>query len=248
MINISVVSYLNSKPFVYGLQHHSISDEIILSLDTPADCARKLISGDAQIGLVPVASISKIPNAQIITNYCIAADGDVTSVLLLSETPLDKIKTVLLDYQSMTSVALVKILAKELWNIVPVWLQSTEGFEKNVSGATAAVVIGDRALDMRHKYKYAYDLSGEWKKLTSLPFVFACWVSNTKVDTLFLQKFSDALQFGLNNIAAIAAELKSENNFLFDVAEYLQQHIQFKMDDEKRNGMTLFLEKLKNKL
>ncbi len=244
MINISVVSYLNSKPFVYGLQHHAIAQQINLSLDTPAECARKLISGQAQIGLVPVAAISKIPNAKIITNYCIAADGNVASVLLLSNTPLEKIKTILLDYQSMTSVTLVKILAKELWRICPEWEQSFPGFEKNINGDMAAVVIGDRALEIKNKFKFAYDLSGEWKKLTGLPFVFACWVANAEIENNFLENFSDALQSGLNHIPEIATQLQSTTTFAFDVGEYLQHHIQFKLDDEKRKGMKLFLEKI----
>lgn len=250
-MNVSIVSYLNSKPFVYGLQNHTISESISLSLDTPAECARKLINGEAQIGLVPVAAIAQIPNAEIITEYCIAADGDVTSVLLLSNTPLEKIKTILLDYQSMTSVELVKILAKELWKISPEWKLAQSGFEKNISDNISpladcgAVVIGDRALEMRKQFEFVYDLSGEWKKLTSLPFVFACWVSNTKIENAFLQNFSQALQHGLNHTPEIVAELKAKNNFEFDVQKYLQDHIKFKLDDEKKKGMKLFLEKLK---
>ena len=249
MIKVSVVSYLNSKPFVYGLQHHDILQSINLSLDTPADCARKLISGEAHIGLVPVASISKIPNAEIITDYCIAADGDVTSVLLLSNTPLEKIKTILLDYQSMTSVALVKILAKELWKISPEWINAEAGFEKDISsysplGGWGTVVIGDRALEMQNQFEFVYDLSGEWKKLTQLPFVFACWVSNTKIETSFLEKFSTALQHGLNHIPEIVADLKTKNNLSFDLEKYLLHHIKFKFDDEKRKGMEMFLKKI----
>lgn len=245
LMKISVVNYLNSRPFVYGLQQHKISESIILSLDTPAACARKLINGEVQIGLVPVAAIPQIPNAEIITDYCIAADGDVTSVLLLSQMPLEKIKTILLDYQSMTSVTLVKILAKELWKISPEWKHADTGFEKTISQTTAAVVIGDRALEMHKQFEFVYDLSGEWKKLTSLPFVFACWVSNTKIENAFLQNFSQALQSGLNHIPEIVAGLKTKNSFGFDVQEYLQQHIKFKLDDEKKKGMKLFLEKLK---
>ena len=99
---------------------------------------------------------------------------------------------------------------------------------------------------MKNEFEFVYDLSGEWKKLTQLPFVFACWVSNTKIETSFLEKFSAALQHGLNHIPEILTDLKTKNNFSFDVEEYLQHHIKFKLDDEKRKGMEMFLRRIEH--
>src|ERR1043166_8619691 len=107
-IKISAVAYLNSKPFIYGLEHSRVLDQIDLQLDIPSECARKLINNEVEIGLVPVAVLPLIRDRQIISDYCIGAVGKVNSVMLYSDVPLDEIRTVLLDYQSRTSVTLVK--------------------------------------------------------------------------------------------------------------------------------------------
>src|SRR6185369_11597556 len=113
----------------------------------------------------------------IISDYCIGADGDVGSVLLLSDVPMSEIKNVLLDYQSRTSVTLAQVLADKYWRIKPRWTDAKENYERDIKGTTAGVVIGDRTFALKNKFKYTYDLSGEWKIFTGLPFVFACWVA-----------------------------------------------------------------------
>src|ERR1039458_6553628 len=102
-IKISVVSYLNSKPFIYGLQHSTFLNEIDLQLDIPSVCAQKLIDGQVDIGLIPVAALPQLKDPYIITDYCIGAEGKVASVMLYSNVPLHEITAILLDYQSKTS-------------------------------------------------------------------------------------------------------------------------------------------------
>src|SRR5438067_2507499 len=104
-VKVSVVNYLNSKPFVYGLQNSFVINEIELHLDVPSLCADKLINNEVDIGLIPVIAIPKIPGANIISPYCIAAEGEVGSVLLVSKCPVEKIETVLTDPQSRVSNA-----------------------------------------------------------------------------------------------------------------------------------------------
>ena len=109
---ISIVNYLNSKPFIYGLKDFQFSEATSIEEDIPSVCADKLINGKADIGLVPVAALPLIPLHTIISDYCLGADGKVGSVLLLSEVPLNEVEYVLLDYQSRTSVMLCRILYK----------------------------------------------------------------------------------------------------------------------------------------
>ena len=118
-VKVSVVSYLNSKPFIFGLQQSHIINDIDLSLDIPAVCAQKLLEDKVDIGLIPVATIPLLKEKYILSDYCISAIGKVASVLLYSEVPLEKIEKVILDYQSRTSVQLVQVLAKHFWKIKP---------------------------------------------------------------------------------------------------------------------------------
>ncbi len=246
MIKVSCVSYLNSIPFVSGLRVLEDENLIKLSLDTPADCATKLIRGEVDLGLIPVATIPLVPGGQIVTDFCIGAKGAVKSVTLLSEVPLSQIKTILLDYQSRTSVNLTRILAKEFWKINPEWNAGETGFEDQIQGNTAGVVIGDRSLKMRDSFQYVYDLSEEWFKFTNMPFVFACWVTSPQLDIDFVNRLNSVFAAGIEAIPSLVAKLKETGDFYNDSEDYLKNYLHYNLDDSMRKAMNLFLEKIKS--
>lgn len=241
MLKISVVSYLNSKPFIYGFNKTNFSSKAIIELDIPSACAAKLISGKVDIGLVPVAILPELGNYTIISDYCIGADGPVDSVLLLSNVPLEEIGHIILDYQSRTSVMLTKVLAKNFWKIHPQFLPSDVGYEDLIQGNNGGVVIGDRALLLKDKFKYCYDLSGEWKKFTGLPFVFATWTARVKPDSSFISEFNAAISEGLKLIPEISR--KESTKFISEelIHSYLTNSIDFTFDDKKKEALKLFL-------
>ena len=240
-IKISAVNYLNSKPFIYGLESSDIKNEIDLQLDIPAVCANKLEENKVDIGLVPVAILAEMEEYHIISDYCIGSDGEVTSVLLLSDVPLHEIKEIQLDYQSRTSVMLVQILAEKFWKIKPQWIDAEENFESHIVGTTAGVVIGDRTFSLKNKFNYVYDLSAEWKKFTSMPFVFACWVSNKNLPEDFIQRLNKALSFGLANKDKVIQQYNETHKTAFDVKDYLENKISFGFDEKKKAALDLFL-------
>lgn len=243
-IKISVVSYLNSKPFLYGIEHSNLLQEIDLQLDIPSVCAQKLIEDQVDIGLIPVAVIPQLKSHYIISDYCIGAVGKVSSVMLYSDVPLSSIRKVLLDYQSRTSVTLVQVLAKEFWNISPEWVPASQNFENQIRGNTAAVIIGDRTFGLENKYAFAYDLSEEWEKFTNLPFVFACWVANKKLSDSFLTAFNKALEYGIRNRKHLIGQLKLKAAYKTDIDKYLTKSISYEYDDAKKRALTLFLDYL----
>ena len=238
---ISVVNYLNSRPFIFGLENSELSKDIDLQLDIPSVCAEKLEEGTIDIGLVPVAVLPEMEEYYFISDYCIGANGEVGSVLLLSDVPLNEIKTILLDYQSRTSVLLAQILAEKFWKISPQWTDAEENFESEIHGPVAAVVIGDRTFELKNKFKYVYDLAAEWKKFTQLPFVFACWVSNKELDRSFVKQFNEALRFGLRNVEEVINQYKKEKGNNLDVKDYLENKISYAFDERKKFALDLLL-------
>ena len=173
--------------------------------------------------------------------------GKVNTVLLLSDVPLKKIKQIYLDYQSRTSVKLLKILAKNYWKIKPDYIDTTGDYEDKISGSNAGLIIGDRAFKYINKFEYIYDLSEEWISFTSLPFVFAAWVANKELPQSFIDDFNDALKNGLESKNIIIKNyLKENTNVNFDIEKYLKQDISYHLDSEKRKGMDLFLTMLKS--
>ena len=240
-VRISVVSYLNSKPFIYGLENDPLMDQIDLQLDIPSVCAQKLLDGNVDIGLIPVAVIPSLKEYHIISDYCIGAEGKVASVMLYSRVPLTEIKNVLLDYQSRTSVTLVRVLSKNFWKIDPQWIKAEADYENKISGTTAAVIIGDRTFGLEGKYEYVYDLAEEWQKFTQLPFVFACWVANKKLDENFIISFNKALKYGIENRPVLIKKIEAEGVYKTDIGQYLTKSINYTLDAPKRQALELFL-------
>lgn len=241
-IKISAITYLNSKPFLYGLSHSSLMDSIDLSLDIPSVCADKLKSGTADIGLIPVAEISGIPGANILTDFCISCSGKVRTVVLVSHVPIEEVSTIVLDYQSRTSVQLVRILARDYWRINPGWTNGgVDYIREEIRGDHAGVIIGDRVFEAEKLFPYVYDLGEAWKDLTGLDFVFACWVANRPIDPAFEQLFSEALDDGIKHIPEVIAEYK-QHFPTYPFEAYFRENIFYHLDESKRSGLELFLQ------
>ena len=238
------MSYLNTKPLLYGMKKHSFIDEIELIEDYPSKIAQMLIDDEADVGLIPVAATLQMKQWNMVTDYCIGSDGAVASVCIFSDVPMQKVKKIYLDYQSRTSVNLAKVLLKEYWKKEVEFIDSTgEDYRQQIKGTTAGVVIGDRALQQRMQSKYIYDLGEAWKKHTGLSFVFAAWIANKELPEEFIQSFNEANALGFENLD----EVINENPFpYFDLKTYYTKCISYKLDDKKRKGLNLFLQKLKN--
>lgn len=244
-IRVGAVSYLNTKPLLYGIENSPVFNEISLITEYPARIAEMLLMDEIDIGLVPVSIIPEMKEYHINTGYCIGSDGPVASVCLFSEVPIQDIETVILDYQSRTSVALVEILFENHWKLKPVFMPADHEFLREIGGNTAAVVIGDRALEQRRKSTHIYDLGEEWKKMTGLPFVFAAWISNKKLDPAWIHRFEEANAFGIENISRVLEEI-SDNDF--NLHAYFTEYLSYDLNDQKKKGLELFLSMLNKKI
>jgi len=241
MIRISAISYLNSLPFAWCLEHSDIIGEIELSYDIPSQCADKLLANEADIGLIPIVKILQLPEYYIVSDLCIGAGDAVRTVVLASETPIEAITTIYLDNHSRTSVALARILAKYFWKIEPEWVHFSGDITTYPrTGNSAAVVIGDKVFGLQSPY--IYDLAVEWRKFTGLPFVFACWVANKPLDEGFLRRFNDALNSLFDNMNAIVEHYKDHAPAGVDLLDYWTNNISYPLTPDKRKGMELFLQ------
>jgi len=239
-IRTGIVNYLNTKPLIYGLERPPMDVQIELIGDYPSRIAGMLINGEIDLGLIPVAVIPQLPEYHIVGDYCIGTEGEIASVALFSDVPMNEIKRVYLDYQSRTSVALLKFLMKEFWGINPELVQAAnEDYRQEIKGTTAGLVIGDRALEQRKISTFIYDLGSEWKKITGLPFVFAAWVSTRELPADFIKQFNEANAMGLDHIDEIVAD---NANGVYDLRKYYTLHLSYHLDERKRKGLSHFLE------
>ena len=238
-IKVAAVSYLNTKPLLYGIEHSNIINEIDIILDYPSRLAQSLQDGIIDVALLPVAAIPGIKGAHIVSDYGIATQGNVVSVAIFSQVPMEDITTVYLDYQSRTSVRLAQLLLEKHWKKQVVFKPAPENFIEYINGTNAGVIIGDRALKQLHNFEHIYDLSSAWKSFTGLDFIFAAWVANKPLSEDFIAKFNAANAEGLNHLDKVIAE----NPFpYYDLHTYYTDNIQFYLDERKKEGLARFLD------
>jgi chorismate dehydratase len=241
---IGAVSYLNTRPLLFGMEQSPFRDSIDLVKSYPAQIAQDLLNDTIDIGLVPVAIIPLLSNPQIVSKYVIGAEGEVASVALFSQVPMDQIKRVYLDDQSRTSVALAKVLLAQYWNKEVEFIDATEGYINQIAGTTAGVIIGDRALSSLSRFNHIYDLALAWKQYTGLPFVFAAWVANKPIPSEFIESFDAANGYGLKHLDEVIALIPASEQ-VYDLHKYYTQNISYELTQEKRMGLGRFLEALK---
>lgn len=242
---IGAVSYLNTRPLLLGLEQAGFKNRIDLVKSYPAKIAQDLISGQIDIGLVPVAILPELSNPHIVSKYVIATNGAVASVALFSEVPIHQIKSIYLDYQSRTSVQLLKILLAQYWKVEVDFLVATEGYIDQISGTTAGVIIGDRALENLSKFSFVYDLGLTWKQHTGLPFVFAAWVANQPIPSEFIAAFDAANGYGLAHLEKVIALIPAQEQ-VYDLHKYYTENISYAYDEEMKQGLAAFLNFIKS--
>ena len=243
---IGAVSYLNTRPLLLGMELSPFCDSINLVKSYPAQIAQDLLDDTIDIGLVPVAIMPLLSNPQIVSKYVIGTEGEVASVALFSQVPMDQIEKVYLDYQSRTSVALAKLLIKNFWEKEVEFLIATEGYINEISGTTAGIIIGDRALASLNRFEHVYDLGLAWKAYSGLPFVFAAWVANKPIPSEFIEAFDAANEYGLKHLDEVIALIPAAEQ-VYDLHKYYTENISYELTPEKRKGLEKFLELIKNK-
>ncbi len=243
LVRVSAVKYINTYPFILGIREGKVMSMIDLEVCHPSECASKLVSGATDVGLVPVAILSQMEEYNIIGDYCIGTRGEVKTVIVAGNTPIEESETVYLDFRSRSSNTLFKIIAEKFWNRSYKYITAPEDFDvTGIKDGESAVIIGDRCFRYNKEFRYKLDLGMEWKKNTGLPFVFAAWVSAKPQAEEFIQLFNEALAYGVANKER-ATELLTPDLAVSarEVEDYYRYNIDFHLDQEKKDAISLFL-------
>ena len=246
MVRIAAINYLNTIPFIYGLEARMAPGEIAMQFCTPSVSADLLKEDRADVGIMPVGALSELEHPHIISDYCIGSTGPVASVLVVSGRPIEEVEEIFLDVDSRTSVLLTRYLCREKWHIAPQFT-AFDFTREALDPDRCYLLIGDKALAHGGAFRHVYDLASEWIALKGMPFVFACWTANKPLDPAFIDRFNQALEYGIHHIPAAIS--KYNHQFPREFAcKYLQENISFALDSEKRAGLNEFrrvaLEKL----
>lgn len=246
MLTVALVEYINTRPFLDGLEAHFGADEMELLLLPPADCARALQNGQADLALMPVGALPNFDQVEILPDFCIGANGPVHSVFLFAQQPIETLDTVILDRHSRSSNGLARVLLHHYWQQSVHYLMPDQKHFDRIIGKTGGVVIGDQAIRIRDRYAYAYDLSEAWHQLTGLPFAFAVWVYRPEVmDRPLAKCLFHAMQEGVSQRASTAD--RWADYFRLDPAfarRYLTEYIDYRFTPAKHQALALYYRSL----
>ncbi len=246
-MRIGAVSYLNTKPLVYGLGRLAPQHEVVF--DLPSRLADQLAAGELDVALIPSIEFFQNPDYQIISDACIGCRGPVRSVKLLSRVPLESIRTLALDEGSRTSVALVRILLQERFGLSPKLVPFPIDAAPESIRADALLMIGDRAMHPpAGQFAAEWDLGDVWCRWSELPFVFAMWVAGkgsgfSGQGSGLAAALCEARDLGVANVEHIAAEEHARFGLSYDdCLTYLRDHLHFTLGSRELSGLRLFHE------
>jgi chorismate dehydratase len=263
-LRVSAIHYLNPAPLMWSFEHEPsrtlLRERYALSSDTPAECAAKLASGAADIGLVPVAAFATNPSLAVMPGCTIASRDHVRSIILAVRNPegVYGVRRVALDTSSLTSAAYTKILFARHWNTAPEFVPHEPNLDAMLSVADAALLIGDPALialEHRRAREYRtgqhliyYDLAHEWRVFSGTVWVSALWGvrpeavgGSSSLTTQIIEDFERSRDAGRANIDTLAAEWSRRIPVPRHVIRsYLTDNIWYILDDDCMQGLDTF--------
>jgi chorismate dehydratase len=250
-MRIGAVSYLNTKPLVYGLAE-ALAPRHELVFDLPSRLADRLAAGELDVALIPSIEFFQNPDYTIISDACIGCRGPVRSVKLLSRVPLEEIRTLALDEGSRTSVALVRILLKERFGLSPKLVSFPIDAPPESIQADDLLMIGDRAMHpAAGAFVAEWDLGDVWCRWSELPFVFAMWVARQGAGVRdqgpreqfveLADTLSQARDQGVSHVAQIAREEHARYGLSYeDCLTYLRDHLHFTLGPREIMALQVF--------
>ena len=245
-LRIGAVSYLNTKPLVYGFE--TLLPECTLRYDLPSRLADQLQAGELDVALIPsVEYLRHADDYQIVSNACIACRGPVWSVRLLCRVPVPEVRSVALDEGSRTSAALARILLKEQFGLEPRLVPLAIDAQPDDAEADAVLLIGDRAMHPSAGiYHEIWDLGDRWCRWSELPFVFAMWVARKSIASdLLATQLETCRDRGVENLESLAQQHAGAHGLTTsDCVAYFSRYLHFTLGPRESKGLALFQEKL----
>jgi chorismate dehydratase len=230
VIRLGRISYVNMAPVFYRVE-----TDVEEVQGVPTALNRMLLAGE--LDAAPISSIEYARNAdrlRLMPRLCVASEGAVDSIQLVSRKPLEQVRTVAVTPESATSVVLTKVLLPEAEH-VPL------GEE-----ADAKMLIGDAALKSAFEDPTPHhDLGRMWMERTGLPMVFAVWAC-PEPTAPGLVDLEDALVASLRVARAEPEKLAYEAAERYGypagfLARYFEK-LRYRFGPRERAGLYTFLE------
>lgn len=193
---IAVAPSLDAAPFVYGIRRAAeLRSGLMLASPTESLCLFR--EGAVDLALVPSSCVPLLPDAEIVTQYCIGSHGSVGTALLVGQRPAADASRVFFDPEAPAEAQLAAYLYKRHWRTAPEFIECTDPAQSD--DGDVFLLTGERALGAADRFAAVCDLGAEWTKTTRQPFAFAVWVARKEGDKGLAEALQQALTDGLEH-------------------------------------------------
>ena len=252
-IRLGVVSFLNTLPLIDGLDR---LEGFRFRYSVPSLLIDQLLAGEVDLALCSSIDYQRSPERLVIVPVgALGCDGATMTVRLYSQQPIEKVQHVYCDRDSHTSIALLRILLRELHQIDPPLIDydAREHVAENhpVDWPDTMLLIGDKVVTDSPpavRYPYQLDLGAAWLELTGLPFVFAVWMARAAEEMRRIRTAAAVLdhqrRHNMERLDLIVDRRAAPRRWPPDLARtYLTQRLVFEFTPRLRDGLELFFAK-----
>lgn len=242
-LRIGSVPFANTLPLDFCLREAIPNAEVVRAV--PSELGRMLAQGELDVAMLSTIELLRHPDYGMVPGIGVCSDGPVRSVCLYSAVQPERLESVALDGNSLTSVVLLKILLKEYWRSSPRFAYYYPPLSNGLKLAQAALVIGDNTFIVPPEEVRTYDLGEVWKHHTGLPFVFAGWITRPGMDPVTLiEPLSEARRLGLERRKELSERCAKQTNFpVAFFEEYFTFCIQYELTPRHDDGLALYFSK-----
>ncbi len=256
-LRVAAIDFLNPAPLMWDFEHPPLAAELAqhyqLTYTQPSECAVRLLSGSADLGLIPIAALT--PELAVVPGCVIASRDEVRSIQLVvkqkdkaaSDDILRGVRTIAADTASRSSLAYTQVLFRKFLGAEPGFLPAPADPLAMLRSADAALLIGDPALlalEARDQIEQQIgpclwiDIAHEWHTRTGLPWVAAVWAvrpeslgSKTRSPDRLIEDLNRSRDHGLTHIDDLVREWTPRIALApTAIHSYLTQNIHYVLD------------------
>ena len=173
------IDYVNVAPVETAFDAGAVTRDADVVADVPTRLNAMLAAGELDVSAVSAAHyLAHRDDLALLGDLCIASDGPVRSVLLVSPVPPSLLdgSTIAVTRHSASGRLLLATLLESVMHVHPSY-EVVDDAAAAARQGRPALLIGDDALTARGERAPAqvHDLGEAWRAWTGLPFVFAVW-------------------------------------------------------------------------
>lgn len=250
-LRVGRIAYTNVAPIETAFDAGALVRPALVRAASPAELNALLSAGELDASPVSAAHFVQHQDEFVLLgDTCIAARGEVLSVLLVSRTPPALLNgaSIAVTRDSASGRALLETLLRGRHHVQATFEPVSDPVAAALAGRPT-LAIGDAAIELRDRAAASdvHDLGAAWFEWTALPMVFAVWAVRrdvlaerpVEVDRL-AEAYAAARGWGRTHREEVIAGAQSMRPLSHAFYDRYFSTLSYTLDDDARAGLARF--------